>query len=336
MWSIASLLLNAQHTFIPRAEDWVKPYRCRIGAEKLRVNELNETRLTPGELRRRPYVYLPYCADVLDTVQAQALCDYVQQGGRLILEPTSGFWRVGAEEKNVLGARLGLAECAPKADAAEPGDAVTAAVQPGSVLDGVPLAFRVHQFKPPINDQPTPWIQNIPRAYFRRYALTGAPPEGAEVAARYADGTPAAFVVSHGKGKVLFLCGVVDWLACPGLGRRTDDWGCGRPPGAAPAEDPELLTSPLRKGETLYVLGRRFINHADLGALKGGNVPESVKTTKALAVLFPQAAAGRYRVRECLSEKDLGTLDGPTLRTQGVTLELTPGQGLLLEASPAR
>ncbi|MBN1558190.1 MAG: hypothetical protein JW951_08595 [Lentisphaerae bacterium] len=47
----------------------------------------------------------------------------------------------------------------------------------------------------------------------------------------------------------------------------------------------------------------------------------------------PADPAVRYRVRELVEGAGFGTVDRSTLREQGVTLPLRPGQGFLLEAA---
>jgi hypothetical protein len=208
----------------------------------------------------------------------------------------------------------------------------------GSPLAGVPVAFRMHQFEPPINDQPTPWIQNIPRTYFLGYHPNGTLPKSATVAATFEDGSPAAYIASFGKGEVLvFTGGTIDWLACPGLARRIDDWGNrvapSAPSASAPA-DPELLVSALAKGDDLFLLGRRFIDQDDIATLKGGKTPASATVAKRLSLVFPHIGHGSYHVRELVGDRDLGTLSGSQLGSQGVALDLTPGEGFLIEAVP--
>jgi hypothetical protein len=323
-----ALLLSFQHTFTPRAEDQIKPFSHRAGAEKLRLDTIHDREVDARGLAGRPWLYLPYCANVLGDRQADELAAWIEAGGRLVIEPTSGYWRDVGGPGNLLGRRLGLPDCPPVSGAA-PSEREALAVAAGSPLAGLELALRTDRFQPPIQDQPVPFIHNIPRAFLRPYALQGAVPAGAQVVANGAGGRPAAYLLNRGRGQVLVFCGVVDWLASPGLARRIDDWGCGRAASTVPDADPELLASAFVRGSTQLVVGRRFIGHA--ARTQSGRQRDGV-AAKALAVAMPQIGAGRWRVRELVGGHDCGVHDAAELRTPGVTLELRPGEGFLLEA----
>lgn len=327
--ALQNLIYVQQHTFSSRLEDLYKPFVNRLGAEKLRLDSLNDVDLAPAALAGRPYVYLPYAADVLTPAQGAALAEYVRGGGKLIVEATSGLWQPGVAGSNQLGRLLELPEALPV-----PGipAADSEAIQPvAPLLEGLALGFRIRNWNPPIETQVTPWIHNVPRAYLRAYRLAAAPPAGATVVGTVGD-QPAAFLANAGKGQVLVFAGVLDWLASPGLAQRLDQWGRGLPFSAAVPADPAVLASPMTRPDgALFVVGRRFVGHALLGKMKQGQKPAELADRQAFPVLFPQAAEGSYRVRELLTGKDLGVFPAAALRERGVPVELTPGEGFVLQ-----
>ena len=249
--------------------------------------------------------------------------DYVQGGGKLIMEATSGLFEPGMNTSNLLGSLLGVPEALPVQSVA---GKVSENVQisTDSMLAGTEVAFRISNWNPPINTQTVPWIHNIPRAYLRPYRLPHGNGEGAIGAL---DDNPAVLLRSLGKGQVLFFAGVIDWLECPGLARRLDDWGRGRPFNATIPEDPAVLCNTFRKGDIMYVLGRRFASHDVLASLKKGQrqaIMDDVQT-----LMIPAAGLdGRGKVRELLSGKDLGEVNLSDLK-----LTLKPGEAFLLEIS---
>ena len=337
VFSLASLTQVYQHSFTGRTEDPLKPFNFRAGAEKRRVDQIPSNQLTPEFLANVPYVYLPYCADVLEPAQLDALTAYVSGGGKLILEATSGFWSADTGTANALGQRFGMPAAVPQP---WPGQTVLSeAVKPEatSPLAGVPVAFRVAPFQPPINEQASPWIHNIPKHYLRPFRLPARGlPATATRLANAAGGSPAVVQVKVGKGDVLFFAGTIDWLACPGLASRLDDWGTGRAAGAAAAADPAELSAAFEKDGKLFLLGRRFIGHEALSALKQGKTPEGDAGTVPLHLRLPQAPAPKYTVRELLTGREFGEVAGTSLVANGVVLELLAGQGFVLEAIPVK
>ncbi|MFZ2655915.1 MAG: beta-galactosidase [Victivallales bacterium] len=334
--SLETLVYSWQHVHTSRIYDYVNPYYTRAAIEKVRYDRETSGALTPAEFAGRPYVYVPYCSDTFTGEKLRMMADYVENGGKLVLEPTSGFFQLSPLEANSLGRLLGLPESAPCKLKDEKQTGLEASCASGSILEGVKLAFRVKEYKPPIDNQPVAWLHCAIRNYLRPCKLASAVPQGAAVLAT-ADGAPSAILVKKGKGEILFFCGgVVDWFASPGLALRIDNWGRGRPLSADAPNEPEILASPMERKGTLFVVGRRFVNHALISKLKQGNTPDECKTPKALSILFPQAKEGRYKVTELVTGKDLGVLDAEQLRTKGVPLDLRAGEGFLLEAAPAK
>jgi hypothetical protein len=329
---------SMQHLFKSRFDDYLKPYKFRMKADKIHLDSVDETGLSKALLEKRPYVYLPYCSDVLSPDKVKLLKNYVDNGGRLIVEATSGFWTKDGD-RNVCLKSFGLPEIKVKKLKDPTQLSEEASWTKSSPLKGTKLAFRVNRFVPPTNTQKTPWIHNIAQAYLQPYELSGKVPAGAEVAATFSDGSPAALIFKIGKGQVLLLVGVVDWLECPGLTAMLDDWGQGIKVTANRPERgfPKLLVQFYRKKDSLFAIGRRFIGHDTIRPLKGGKIPESF-TAEKLQICFPeQAEKGKmFKVRELLGNKDLGEFSGEKLQKTGVSLDLKPGQGFLLEVDSVK
>ncbi|MFA6290808.1 MAG: beta-galactosidase [Victivallales bacterium] len=334
--SLETLIYSWQHVHTSRIYDYISPYYTKAAIEKVRYDRMASGVLTPAEFAGRPYVYVPYCSDTFTREKLKMLADYVENGGKLIIEPTSGFFQLSPLEPNALGKLLGLPEAAPYELKDKKQTTLEASCASGSILDGVKLGFRVKEYKPPTDDQPVAWIHSSIKNYLRPCKLVSDVPQGAVVVAT-ANGAPAAILVKKGKGEILFFCGgVVEWFASPGLALRIDNWGRGRPLSAEAPNEPEILASPMEKKGTMYVVGRRFANHALISKLKQGVTPDECKTPKELPVLFPQAKDGRYKVTELLTGRDLGVFDAKQLQGKGVTLNLLAGEGFLLEAAPSK
>ena len=333
--SLETMMYGWQHFHAARIDDYVKPFRFRAGREEVRTESLYSRAMAPEKLADRPCVYVPLNSDTFTADQLDMIVDYVAAGGTLVMEATSGLWKPGSDASNQLGDRLGLPEAIPRnRNATSPVASVSAEIAGGSFLDGVPLSFRIREFLPPIENQPTPWIHCALRNYYRRYRFDGAVSEEAEVVARFSDGDAAALVQSHGRGRVLLFCGAVDWFQSPGLLRRIDNWSRGRDLTAEPAQEPDLLTADYRKGERVFVLGRRFVSHAHIRKLKQGDVPDAVKTARQLRIRFAALPDGRYRVRELVSGTDLGAHASSVLEHDGVGLHLSRGEGFFVQAVP--
>jgi len=332
LYSMESLFSIGQHTFAGRVEDPIKPYRFQAGAEKLHSEWMAADDVVGPGLAARPYVYVPYCADVLSEKVIDALLSYVHNGGRLVLEPASAYWLDGIATPNAIGSRLGLPPIVPQATSSSSPDSITARTS-SKLFSGVSLAFRVRSWTPPVETQPTPWIQNIPRAYLRTYRVA-ALPKAAHVEAAYGDGSPAAFTMGYGKGEVLMFCGTVDWLACNGLASAVDAWGRKQPWTGKKAGDPTLIVSAFDNHGSVYIVGRRFIGHDEIAKVAGGVSVPSTQVAEPRTCLIPAKSGIAYRVRDILNGTDLGNADGATLARKGVELNLKAGQGFLLEATP--
>jgi hypothetical protein len=333
--SFSTQLLVLQNTFMGRFEDFLKPYTYRLGTDKVRTDEV----LAQGNevsLAGRPYLYVPFGTMVISPAVRDEVLHYVGQGGRLILEANSGYWLETNDQHNALAGALGLPSVEPTRrftdEKSEP-----ALWKKNSPLSSSPLAFRIKPFEPPINDQLSPWIQDIPQAILQPYRVNVKAPAAASIIAAYADGSPAAYLLPYGKGEVLMFCGVIDWLGCPGLSRAIDAWGHGGVVDSSPPGDPLLLQQGLIKGQAVYVVGRRFINQDLIASLKQGENRAGMTQTQTMSITFPQTTSLiSYRVKELLSGADFGVVDGEQLKSKGVTLSLTPGQAFLLEALPSK
>ncbi|MDR3709875.1 MAG: beta-galactosidase [Capsulimonadaceae bacterium] len=332
LYSMESLFGIYQHTFAGRVEDPIKPYRFQAGAEKLKSDWIAADDVTGPSLAARPYVYVPYCADVLTAKVIDGLLTYVHNGGRLVIEPTSGYWLDGVGAPNALGRRLGLPPVSPRATPSASPDSVAASAS-AAMFRNVPVAFRVRPWSPPVETQPTPWIQNIPRPYLRTYRV-GTLPQAAHVVARYPDGSPAAFTITYGKGEVLSFCGVVDWLSCKGLASAVDAWGRRAPWTGTVGGDPTLITSAFSRDGSIFIVGRRFIGHDEIAKVAGGIAVPGTEVSEARRCLVPAKGSVTYHVRDLVNATDLGAISGSELRTRGVDLSLKAGQGFLLEATP--
>ena len=335
------LLYSYQHTYTGRTEDVNKPFLYRIGADKVQFEEASPRTLS-SSLQDAAYFYIPYWDDVMDRETLAELHHYVAQGGVLIAEGTSGFWQLDSSNlpptPNALGTMFGLPPAIPAASNSG-SDATEAASWTKNMagleaLRGVPLAFRIHPFSPPIDNQKTPWIQNIPGAYLHPYRFASDLPANAMVVATFVDGSPAAVVVPYGKGKVLFFCGTLDWIGCPGLSSSLEAWATGGSVPTGPVEDPKLITRAFHKGSSYLLVGRRFIGQPALTAIMWNTSTPPVSLAENMEIHFPELPADHhYQIRELLSQKSLGTLSGDQLSSSGITLSLQPGEGFVLEAT---
>ncbi len=330
--SLETLLYAWRHVHTARIYDYFSPYLTKAAAERVRCDLAYTAAITPEALAGRPYVYLPFSSDVIDERLAKILVDYVEKGGKLVMEWGGGWRLAGSETENALGALLGL----PPAKGIVSGkdaESLAATTVKGGILDGVPVAFRVKQFKPPVETQPVAWIHTAARNYFRLCKIEGGLPKDAVTAAEFS-GAPVAYVAKKGKGEILFFAGTVDWTACPGLPLRIDNWGRGRELSAAPPPDPEILVSHYAKDKTFFSIGRRFAHHSQVSKLKGGTVPDECKTPESLAVTIPAETGAKYAVRELLSGQELGEFSGDDLRKGALKLSLVRGEGFAIEATP--
>jgi hypothetical protein len=333
LYSMQTLFYSAQHTFFGRVQDVIKPYQFQIGAEKVKIDWVPADEIPAPSLASRPYVYVPYCADVLTSKVIDSLAAYVKGGGRIVIEPTSGYWRDGDGTANALGKALGIPTIAPLPTSSKAPESL-AIKTANAMFKGVPVAFRTQPWAPPVERQQTPWLQNVPRHYLRSYKAS-ALPQGAVVVAVYPDGSPAAYSLSVGKGKVLVFCGVVDWLSCKNLASAVDTWGHGETWKGKSSGDPTLIMSAFTNNGAAYVVGRRFIGHDEIAKIAGGiSMPDYMVPGKRSCV-FPKLPAGTYHVRDLVNSTDLGESTAADLAKVGVMLTLAPGQGFLLEAVPA-
>jgi hypothetical protein len=322
-----------QHVFTGRTEDFLRPWHFRVSADDVRAEDVEWDKANPPDLGKFTYMYVPYSTNVVEKDTIEAIRKYVESGNRLVVEANSGFWL--GDQANALSAALGLPEIKPTV---AKGKAVQekAKWEPGAPMSAAPLGFRTREFRPPIEDQASRWIQNIPRVFLRPYRIAGDLPPNAKVLARYTDNEPAAVLVPLGKGEVLVFAGLVDWIDSPGLARAVDSWARGGAPIAGAEGDVELISKTLRKGDTYFVVGRRYIDHAEMIPYKNATeaMPEGEKKTLQVQWTFEKAPQGNFRVRELVSGRDLGEHSASDLANKGVNLDLAIGEGFILETKP--
>lgn len=332
--SLETLVYTWQHLHGSRAKDYSNLYSYAAGKDGIQCMTMTNHGMSQERLKKYSYVIIPFGADTFTSGQIDTLRKYVENGGKLILEATSGLWKIDDDKSNALAVAFGLPapiplEENPKASSEE------AKTTPDELLKGVPLKFRLANYKPPINDQPMEWIHCALRQYFRACRFEKKIPAGIKVVATFNDGAPAALLSKFGKGEVLQFCGTVEWPECPGLALRLDRWGRGEACDAKPAESPEILSCQLEKDGKRYVLGRRFVPDSMLIDLKTGKMPPNTQTLADLKVKFSKMGDGKYRVAELVSGKTFNEMTGGELE-DGVTLSLKPGEGFLLEAAPQK
>ncbi|MFH1498729.1 MAG: beta-galactosidase [Verrucomicrobiota bacterium] len=341
VFSPTAQLALLQHVFVGRTEDYLKPWLHRMDEDRVRVDEVRVYGGTTPDYARHAYVYFPFGAAAIDAVNLRAVSDYVRGGGRLVIEATSGFWL--DNKPNALGGAFGLPAAKPVTARAE-GETERAAWEDDSRENGFKwpaLGFRTREFSPPIDTQATPWIHNIARPFLRSYRVEGALPEGAVVLARYDDGTPAVVSMSVGKGEVLAFYGTVDWIGSAGLAAAVDAWGRGETrvhakAGADADEADALILRTFEKADRRFVVGRRYVGHDVLERLKNTQTGAQDTDARPLTVRFAADSLGamRYRLRDLLNERDLGSFDGAALMQDGVEVALAPGEAVYWEARP--
>lgn len=335
----ATLISNAgqlsllQHAFTGRTEDFLRPWHFRLGADDVTVQDIEWDKANPPDLKKFSYLYLPYSTNVVEKETIDAVREYVESGHRLIVEANSGFWL--EENENALFAALGLPQTVPTASKGEVSQEKVK-WESGAPMSDAPLGFRTREFRPPIDEQASRWIHNIPRAFLRPYRISGDLPENAKVLARYADGKPAAAIIPRGKGEILLFAGVVDWIDSPGLARAVDAWAGGGKKAPESKGDLELISQTMRKDDNYYVVGRRYIDHVEMIPYKSASdaLPEGEKSALNVKWTFEKTPSGKFYVRELVTGLDLGEHSASELAGKGLTLNLSLGEGFILEARP--
>ena len=333
--SLDMLRYSLQHTFSPRLKDYLKPYQFSTGRDNVHVQRIDAAQVAETDiLSNRPYLYVPYAADTLSPGVIEKLARYTEAGGRLVLEATSGY-RSTTGSRNALAEALGAPEIMPQPFTDAEQHSQPAAWHENAPIRNVPLAFRTQPFEPPVENQPTPFLHNITRAYLRPFRIEADLPHGGDIVATYEDGTPAAVQKQVGKGSILLFAGIVDWLSCPGLAAAVDRWGKRREMLADPVPTPDVLCRFFRKDETVFALGRRFIGHADLSSLKGGRRPNTM-IPKGVQLSFPAGLVADkvFTVRRLLEGRKQARVRAQRLTRHGLELELEPGQAFFLQLKP--
>jgi hypothetical protein len=328
-----------QHVFVGRTEDYLKPWLHRMDEDRVHANEIRVYAGTTPDYARQAYVYYPFGAAAIDAANLQALTNYVSQGGRLVIEATSGFWL--SDKPNALGGAFGLPPFNPVASLAT-ADTERATWTIDATANGFPwpaLGFRTREFSPPIDTQATPWIHNIARPFLRPFRVAEPLPANSTVLARHADGSPAAVCVRFGKGEVLAFVGTVDWVGDTGLAAAVDAWGRGETQVHAETVEDESDTLILRtfaKNDRRFLVGRRFVGHEVLERLKTTKTALDDTGAHRLKVRFAADSLGtrRYHLRDLLNNRDMGSFEGGALMQDGVEVALLPGEAVYWEASP--
>jgi len=328
--SLETLVYTWKTIFTSRMADSASPFFFQAGKEKVRAKFIFSADVTAESLRNCPYVYLPYASDTLDQRLRSLLEKYVSNGGKLIMEWSSGYWEAGQKKGNILGGDLGLPDVSPL-EIDQP--TTTAIVNPAGLLGRTTLFFRTREFKPPVEDQPVAWIHTIPRSYFRLCSIDGALPDNAITLAAI-DKKPVAYLIKYGHGQVIFFAGAVDWLSCPGLVTQVNAWGENQTGEVKAASDPELLVSNYVRGNEWFALGRRFIDHSRISSILGESIPEDCKIKSSVSIPILVDTHLKYSVQELLSGAQLGQYDGTALRNGAVSIPLGRGEGFVLRATP--
>ncbi len=306
-----TLLYEHGNLFYDRIHDYLKPFGHHVSASDMRAEALHAKDVNLAMLKGRPWVYVPYSSDLLATDVVDALKQYVQQGGTLIMEAGSGKWSLQSQETDVLSTRLGLGKWQSRKVEK---DSVTAH------WNQCTINFRTKPWNPPINDQPTPWIHNVAGGYLQL--------------GHWANGKAEQLVTQQklGSGQVIAFCGVVDWLNSPGLLACLEQSITGHSNAQQTDSDVQLIDRQLVDGKTHFYVGRRFISQNDIDYLKSGHpekVDQTAVTTRAqLQKLDPNAT---YTITNLLDNTTLPNQSGKVLMDTGIELNLTPGQAFVLK-----
>lgn len=308
-----TLLYEHGNLFADRIEDYLKPFQYHVAVSDMRVDALHARDVNEAMLQGRPWVYVPYASDLLSGEVVSALKSYVQQGGTLIMEAGSGEWALQGKDADVLSKTLGLGTWqSRKVDA----DSVTAS------WNGCKVTFRTKPWNPPIDDQPTPWIHNIAGGYL----------QWGDWSNMMASSHTMVHQSKLGTGQVLAFAGVVDWLNSPGLLTTIDKAVTGKDSTKATQSKVQLIKRQLQHGSTHFLVGRRFISQNAIDYLKSGH-PEKVDQTPAIShVKLTELNAGAtYRITDLLNGKAFASQNGKKLMTNGIELNLKPGQAFVLK-----
>jgi hypothetical protein len=306
-----TLLYEHGNLFYDRIHDYLKPFQHHVAASDMRAEALHAKDVTLAMLKGCPWVYVPYSSDLLGMNVVEAIKQYVQQGGTLIMEAGSGKWSLQSHDADILSNTLGLGSW--QANKVEQ-DSVTTA------WNQCTINFRTKPWNPPTNDQPTPWIHNVAGGYLQLGHWSGGKAD------------QMVTQLKIGSGQVLAFGGVIDWLNSPGLLACLEQSITGNSVSQKSDNQVQLIKRQLVDGKTHFFVGRRFISQNDIDYIKSGH-PEKVDQTAVTAQtqlqqLDPNAS---YTITNLLNNTQLPKQTGKQLMLQGIALQLVPGQAFVLK-----
>jgi hypothetical protein len=255
---------------------------------------------------------------------------YVQEGGTLIMEASAGRYGVNNPKgKGLLLKKLNLPLIIKTKIDLTKTDQIADVLKSNKMFpDGTKIMFRTKEWDPPINDQPTPWIQNINRSYFKTYQPAAG---NYQVIARFENGKPAVTLHTLGQGRILVFWGMIDWFASEKILPRLNQWAINGSLKEAGSHK-KLLANVFTKGNNFYVIGRRFISHEIISQLTQGKGQEQIKKigrkTLVMKVDLPE---GRYRIKDILNGTDYSDSEATRLKDKGIELNLLQGEAFVLQ-----
>jgi hypothetical protein len=325
-----TLLYEHGNLFTPRLNDYYKPFVHHVDQSDMRVDSLHARDIDEQALQGRPWVYVPYASDLLSKQVVDALTQYVQKGGTLIMEAGSGKWLLNGDRKDALGHALGLGDWqAHKTDASE----IIGQWQNAGVLQSATLKLRTQPWNPPIDTQPTPWIHNIARSYFQVGTWVHGD-KGTILATDQQSGKPILTKHILGGGGVLLFDGVVDWLNSPGLIKAIQFAVTGQSQDQTQPQDEsqELIKREFIHGKTYYLVGRRFIGQAQINAIARSNRELAGQPPVNFHIrLADMKADATYHVTDILNDHVYPVQTGEFLMRHGMSMVLKPGQAFVLK-----
>ncbi len=321
-----TLLYEFGHVFTPRIDDYLKPFVFHLGESGIRATLLHAKEVDAASLQGRPWVYLPYVSDMISESLVKTLKAYVQQGGTLIMEAGSGQWSTDHNQSDGLSKALGLGHWQThKANVAR-------GVTSGGGWQGVEVKLLTQPWNPPINDQLTPWIHNIAAGYLQLGTWSKLNAEA------------GAIVTSHplGKGEVLAIGGVVNWLASPGLIKAIEQFIAGQQAtDAADAEtakagEVQILQQQLKHAAVNFLVGRRFMPQNEIEKVKAMHSSGLSKEVDQVPVLchlklVELKTSVNYRITDLLDGRHITPQSGASIMADGITISLKPGQAFVLK-----
>ena len=321
-----TLLYEYGHMFKNRLEDYLRPFNHQLDVTEKQVDTLAVNDVNPETLKNRPYVYIPDASDILTKESVNELTTYVKNGGTLVVEGGSGKWPLNGDEVDVLATALGLGhwQATPASESNE------------GQWQGITVKLRTTHWDPPITHQPSEWIHNISAAYLKRGTWTGG--DAGKTLVADTQGKPILTQHTIGQGKVLAFHGVIDWINSPGLLQTIENFATGQTGTAAKKEQLELIDRQFVNGDVNYLVGRRFIDQAQITAIKSADKEHAVvfESVALHPTLTGLDEAATYDVTDMLEGQKFEPLKGDALMGKGIELQLKPGQAYVLKFEKAK